>query len=100
MQANGWTQDVFLLAAGNTYVGGTSGGEAAHKLTLEEMPKHTHKDGTNPNEGIYAPSGSTSAIVYYSASSYASRSTTETGGDAAHNNMPPYIVVYVWKRVS
>jgi microcystin-dependent protein len=23
-----------------------------------------------------------------------------TGGDLAHNNMPPYLAVYMWKRVA
>ena len=28
------------------------------------------------------------------------KSTKTTGGSKAHNNMPPYLAVYVWKRVS
>lgn len=35
-------QDRFLLAAGSTYAAGTTGGEATHTLTVEEMPAHTH----------------------------------------------------------
>lgn len=77
-----------------------TGGEKEHVLTITEMPKHTHKDGTNPNEGIYAQSGSTSAIVYYNQASSSSRPTTETGGDQPHNNLQPYITCYMWKRTA
>ena len=39
-----WEQikDKFLLSAGDTYSGGSEGGEAAHTLTVEEMPSHNH----------------------------------------------------------
>ena len=26
--------------------------------------------------------------------------TADTGGSSAHNNMPPYIVAYCWRRIS
>ena len=108
-----WEQikDVFLLAAGDTYVGGTSGGEATHKLTVNEMPNHNHRHyewlmngasssgahygfgyQTNTGAWAYTDSASSSGEVRFG--------NVATGGDAAHNNMPPYIVVYVWKRVS
>jgi hypothetical protein len=97
-----WEQvkDTFLLAAGTTYSAGQTGGEATHKLTTSEMPKHNHysmrraasvddyvKAGSNAY-GLTA--GSEESGIGYS-SSYA-------GGDAAHNNMPPYLAVYMWKR--
>lgn len=94
-----WAQikDVFLLAAGNTYVGGTSGGEATHKLTIDEIPNHNHPGSYWVQREGYGNLnvGSTSAAnrVNISASGY-------VGGNQPHNNMPPYIVVYVWKRVS
>ena len=108
-----WEQikDVFLLAAGDTYVGGTNGGEATHKLTINEMPNHNHRHyewlmngasssgahygfgyQTNTGAWAYTDSASSSGEVRFG--------NVATGGDAAHNNMPPYIVVYVWKRVS
>ena len=34
-------KDRFLLAAGTAYAGGSTGGEATHKLTAQEMPSHT-----------------------------------------------------------
>lgn len=39
-------KDVFALAAGSTYVAGTSGGTAAHLLTISEMPSHNHVSPT------------------------------------------------------
>lgn len=97
-----WEQikDVFLLAAGNTYVGGTSGGEATHKLTIDEIPKHSHY----PLTGEFAISKGTKYHTTSSGSGLGVESTqsktNEVGGNQPHNNMPPYIVVYVWKRVS
>ena len=39
-----WTQikDTFLLACGNSYANGATGGEAQHTLTVSEMPNHAH----------------------------------------------------------
>lgn len=93
-------QDTFLLAAGSAYAAGTTGGEATHTLTVGEMPKHSHSI-FYPNAG-----GSASAAIGYPTTG--SKNTwwaeaskvSETGGSAAHNNMPPYIAVYVWQRVA
>jgi hypothetical protein len=101
-----WEQikDVFLLAAGDTYTGGTSGGEATHKLTKEELP---YLEGTFPHVG--GDESMVSGIVFHVGGGTAEASIgyrgnvsvhkIAFGGDQAHNNMPPYIVVYVWKRV-
>ena len=100
-----WEQikDVFLLAAGDTYVGGTNGGEATHKLTVTEMPSHSHGLKKNVPYGIpynsTSGAGSGSGGTMYG-ESYTPFTIENTGGGQAHNNMPPYIVVYVWKRVS
>lgn len=98
-----WVQikDRFLLAAGTTYKAGATGGEAAHTLTESEMPSHNHAvyypnagaaDHSAPGNYPDGPSDST----YYAIGSY----TSSAGGDRAHNNMPPYLAVYVWKRTA
>lgn len=97
-----WVQikDRFLLAAGTTYKAGATGGEAAHTLTVDEIPNHQHVLWY-PNEG----GEQSAAIGYPEAGSkntwYAEASKTGgAGGGAAHNNMPPYLAVYVWKRTA
>ena len=90
-------QDRFLLGAGNTYTAGGTGGEATHKLTIDEMPSHNHKldrgnYGNSRLEEISYSDGSTLAT--------GSWGVHNTGGGKSHNNMPPYLVVYMWKRTA
>lgn len=93
-------KDTFLLSAGNTYSAGATGGEATHKLTINEMPSHTHAIY------YYLSSGSKSFGYNFQNKGEQSSQTTEsggivnTGGSTAHNNMPPYLAVYVWKRTA
>ena len=102
-----WVQikDRFLLAAGTTYKAGTTGGEITHKLTYNEMPEHTHPmyaynpggDGTwTPDEGAYLVDSVTDDKTTW----WARLAMGYAGGGAAHNNMPPYLAVYVWKRTA
>ena len=93
-------QDRFLLASGTTYTNGSTGGEATHTLTINEMPSHRHSRITQPqgyaeqdtrkNDIISPASGSANEVTKYS---------NYTGGGQAHNNMPPYLAVYMWKRI-
>lgn len=101
-----WEQikDRFLLACGSTYSNGSTGGEATHKLTVAEMPSHIHT--LTPFIDIRQGDGQTNA---HSASigshlggdvTKANADVSSTGGNQAHNNMPPYLAVYVWKRTA
>ena len=102
----------FLLAASNTYSAGSTGGEAAHTLTVNEMPSHNHRleystdGGATYSAASIGKDGTTTAGHYFGGSnSVSSFSTyrariTETGGGVSHNNMPPYLAVYVWKRTA
>ena len=97
-----WEQvkDRFVLAAGDNYSVGEVGGEAIHTLTVEELPKHRHtvggnnKSGEAPQHEVYFDA---SIINETTGSWYAF--TSFTGGGQPHNNMPPYIVAYCFKRV-
>lgn len=91
-------KDRFLLAAGDSYAGGSTGGEAEHTLTVGEMPSHTHTTrlGWNNTKGwgiAASESGATNATVD------AGTVTEATGDGRPHNNMPPYLAVYMWKRI-
>lgn len=95
----------FLLGSNSTYKPGSTGGEAAHALTNNEMPKHTHPmysynpggDGTwTPDEGAYLVDSVTDNKNTW----WARLGMGYAGGGAAHNNMPPYLVVNMWKRTS
>lgn len=95
-----WEQikDTFLLACGDNYAGGSTGGESEVTLTIDEMPSHTHT--YTRSRLFYAEAAGQNAIGYGSNSGTAiSAGTNATGGGLAHNNMPPYLAVYVWKRV-
>lgn len=98
-----WEQikDKFLLASGDTFSGGSTGGEIAHAINVNEMPRHAHTlifhshDGTG-NSGTGVPYyGNGSSIIGGDASG-----CQPTGEGLAHNNMPPYLAVYVWKRIN
>ena len=103
-----WVQikDRFLLACGSTYSNGATGGEATHKLIEDEIPSHTHSYNKNVNpayETVFISGNSTAGMTsqgggYGLTSGYAS--IGNTGGGKAHNNMPPYLAVYVWKRTA
>lgn len=76
---------------------GATGGEETHQLTTNEMPSHTHEvagrngntsAGTNCYQGR-SWSGTNMSVV-----------TSSRGGDAAHNNLQPYIVVKRWHRTA
>lgn len=97
-----WTriQDRFLLCAGTSYAAGSTGGEANVTLTVDEMPSHTHGElvtASSPTGGWYsrvvADAGQNEPTVEI-------RQTAQTGGGQAHNNMPPYLAVYAWRRTA
>lgn len=94
------SEGIFIVSAGTNYTAGSTDGEAAHKLTTDEVPPLLitgaeggymgYIGGSDP--GFTAASGfNTNGTSYYF--------TTEGGGQA-HNNMPPYIAMHTWIRTA
>jgi len=79
-----------------------TGGSKTHTLTTSEMPAHNHDNGSYDKLVKVDGSGTTTGVDSSSAEiNLLSGGTIQSaGGGAAHNNMPPYIAVYMWKRTA
>ena len=111
----------FLVGAGSKYPPGAQGGEEEHQLTMDEMPSHSHSGSTSSAGSHSHTIASVSAT--HSGSQKVAQPTTgyrtmyggylgdagnhthslsigSAGGNAAHNNLPPYLAVYMWKRTA
>ena len=100
-----WT----LFGAGKTLVGvdttdtdfnasEKTGGEKAHILDITEMPSHNH----NKLKLRWSTAAGANAVYGSNGSGSGSDRDSESyeGGGLPHNNMPPYITVYFWKRTA
>ena len=79
-----------------------TGGEKTHTLTVNEMPSHSHTcnyHGFNNSQSRVHSFISDSTEHEYSYGTL-SDIINSTGGSQAHNNLQPYITVYMWKRVA
>ena len=75
-----------------------TGGSKTHTLTIAEMPSHTH----NQPKGLKPPTNTDDVdITGGNATTISDNILTDaTGGGGAHNNVQPYIVVYMWRRTA
>ena len=90
-----------LLSAGDGYAVESTGGEAEHTLTVDELPSHSHDmiiKNTNENGRTDEANNSGSGSSGFE--NFATWHTKTTGGGKAHNNLPPYLAVYIWKRIA
>ena len=111
-------QDRFLLASGSSYGAGTTGGSADSVVVSHTHAQTAHSHGFAGGDKVWTTaSGSTEpgnqisgSSKYYAATAkndYTWRTKTkgetanirETGVDGTGKNMPPYLAVYVWKRI-
>ena len=95
----------FLFGCGERYPAGRAAGEDLHVLTVEELPSHDHGMPYLPNPSAPAtgfPYGIAAGCATDSEGGrgYENLGTFSRGGGQAHNNMPPYLCVYIWKRTA
>lgn len=78
---------------------GTSQGEAAHTLTINEMPQHTHQVSASSNPSSESPANNVWAELngaYDPPATMVAMSQSAiglSGGSQPHNNMQPYLVL-------
>ena len=111
-------QGKFLLGMSSSYPAGSQGGEATHTLTEAEMPSHVGHMLSNFADTSYTDRGGDTNSYYINSNNMAGLTKynnrpwkvedgnevimvgTSRGGGQPHNNMPPYLSVYIWKRTA
>ena len=99
-------KDTFLLAAGSAYAAGATGGEATHTLTVDELPENMGTFRTlswgadNTTTGAFSMTEQLADRADTAGNLYGTAQYKLSGGGQSHNNMPPYLAVYVWKRTA
>ena len=79
-----------------------TGGEKTHTLTVAEMPSHSHKIGTQnlwkqaPTYGNINPGATEGA----NQADVQPNQTNVRGNNEPHNNLQPYLCVYIFKRTA
>lgn len=107
----------FLLGASSTYAASSTGGEEKHTLTEAELPS---LEGFANFRG-WTWGGGSEGVNVLSAGGIMSSTTIDStydqlqygngqgdysnlriafGSDQPHNNMPPYLAVYIWVRTA
>lgn len=111
-------KDRFLVGAGNSYQVGEIGGEATHTLTVDEMPNHSHINCIYNQNNTYYDMAFNAIRLKTGANAYEwvdieneHKTAGSNGGDPCgitrsvgrnkpHNNLPPFLAVNIWKRIS
>lgn len=88
-------QNAFLWAVDSSGTIGQTGGAKEVTLTVDQIPAHTHGSVYSGNV-----SGTKTHAWLASNGSSMAYGTVSAGGGAAHNNMPPYIQVSIWRRTA
>ena len=99
-------QGRFLLSSGGGYSLGATGGSSTHSLTVDELPSHSHNFkfhiSSSWSVGTQYPhfDNFDNSDLSKTSNISASSAVAAAGGGQPHNNMPPYLVVNVWKRTA
>lgn len=77
-----------------------TGGEKSHTLTIAEMPSHKHPIPYRTNTNITTGSTGQWTTDPGTSSGSSDSKAVAVGGGSAHNNLQPYITVYMWRRTA
>ena len=92
----------FLFSTDSNHSVDSTGGEEKHRLTESEMPSHNHGyEHFNYYGSLYGMVVTSSGYHLPSRCDtdfMTSTSTNYKGGNQPHNNMPPYLTAYCWRR--
>ena len=88
--------NAFLWATDASGTIGQTGGEKTHTLTVAEMPSHNHGGTYTGN----VASTEKDMVWYTNTGSNMTYAVINAGGGQAHNNMPPYMQVSMWRRTA
>lgn len=77
-----------------------TGGEKTHTLNTNEMPRHSHTVPGWLGSAQWAIGYVWLRAAAGDGNTQGANSTNDTGGGQAHNNLQPYITVYMWRRVA
>lgn len=91
-------QGQFIFGADATHALNSTGGSETVTLTTEQIPAHNHR----PTGWTYQFQQGSSGYCLSESSSVDNwtQNTTNAGGGQPHNNMPPYIAKYIWRRTA
>lgn len=97
------------------FAGGETGGQYYHQLTIDEMPEHHHDTNdytlvVNKNAVQVKSNMGAKPVIneeytniipnIKATKNEDGNATVDTGGGKKHNNMPPYLAVFMWKRTA
>lgn len=78
-----------------------TGGSKTHTLTTAQLPSHRHQVGSNDSgTGTGGAAGNMELVRDAGTGNGPAVNSSFTGSGDAHNNVQPYIVVYMWKRTA
>lgn len=94
--------DRVTVGAGGEYAAGSTGGEKTHTLTNAELPNPLGPLANIMLDISSNAGGFGSPIITVTQGTYISKpgAIANKGGNKPHNNMPPYVGAYKYRRIA